>query len=129
LGTEVVEETREKGSSKNSSNSSDASETMPDEDEEEKEEIRTTRSCTNSWRQDFMDTYRHLHEHGNSAFIFVLEVALATLVYCVITKPGQSPEHQLSATGSLFALWAIPSVFVHLLSQRLERRFSRMTRN
>jgi len=77
------------------------------------------------WREEFVETYRHLREHGNSAFIFVLELALAALTYCVITKPGQSPTHQLGAIGLLFGIWAIPSVFVHLLAQHLERRFSR----
>jgi hypothetical protein len=95
------------------------------DDEEEKEEVRTRRSHTNLWRREFMDTYRHLREHGNSAFIFLLELALAALVFCVITKPEQTPEHQLGAIGFLFAIWSVPSVFVHLLAQHLERRFSR----
>jgi hypothetical protein len=77
------------------------------------------------WREEIIETYRHLREHGNSAFIFLLELTLAALTYCVITKPGQSPTHQLAAIGWLFAIWAIPSVFVHLLSQHLEHRFSR----
>lgn len=95
------------------------------EEEEDEEEVTTTRSRTNLWRREFMDTYRHLREHGNSAFIFLLEIVLAVLACCVITKPGQSPQMQLGALGFLFSLWAIPSVFVHLLAQHLERRFSR----
>jgi hypothetical protein len=78
-----------------------------------------------AWRQELVATYRHMREHGNSAFIFLLELALAALAYCVITKPGQSGVQQLGALGSLFALWAVPSVFVHLLGQFLERRFSK----
>lgn len=104
--------------------STGAAENLPDEDEEEKEEVKTTRSRSDLWRQEFMDTYRHLREHGNSAFIFLLELALAALAFCVITKPGQSPTHQLGAIGLLFAVWAAPSMFVHLLGQHLERRFS-----
>jgi len=80
---------------------------------------------TKEWRGEFMETYRHLREHGNSAFIFLLELALAALTYCVITKPGQSPTHELGVVGLLFAVWALPSIFVHLLAQQLERRFSR----
>lgn len=80
------------------------------------------------WRQDFIATYRHMREHGNSAFIFLLELALAALTYCVITKPGQSPQQQLGAIGALFAVWALPAVLVHLLGQHLERRFSRFDR-
>jgi hypothetical protein len=97
---------------------------------EEAAEITTTKNQTNLWRKEFIDTYRHLREHGNSAFIFILEIALATLTYCVIAKPEQLkpeelPSHKLGEIGVLFAIWATPSIFVHLLSQHLERRFSR----
>jgi hypothetical protein len=98
---------------------------IPAEETEEDDEEGTIVTKKNLWRQEFMDTYRHLREHGNSAFIFLLELALAALAYCVITKPGQSSTHQLGAIGLLFAVWATPSVFVHLLAQHLERRFSR----
>src|SRR6266436_5539194 len=121
-GIPAVEETEKKGSGQDQTN---GPEKPLDEDEEEKEEVTTTRSRTNLWRQEFMDTYRHLREHGNSAFIFLLEIALAALAYCVITKPGQSAAHQLAAIGWLFAIWAIPSALVHLHGQLLERRFSR----
>jgi hypothetical protein len=78
-----------------------------------------------AWRQEIIATYRHMREHGNSAFIFLLELGLAALSYCVITKAGQTPSQQLGALGALFALWAAPSMFVHLLGQHLERRFSK----
>ena len=81
-----------------------------------------------AWRREFMDTYRHMREHGNSAFIFLLEFALAGLALCVLGKPGQSPARQLSTIGMLFALWSLPAVFVHLLGQHLERRFSHYDR-
>jgi hypothetical protein len=77
------------------------------------------------WREEFVETYRHMREHGHSAYIFILEFVLATLTYCVITKPGQTATHQLGAVGLLLAVWSFPSVFVHLLAQHLERRFSR----
>ncbi|MGA9799389.1 MAG: hypothetical protein WBQ68_10290 [Terriglobales bacterium] len=115
-GLPVLEEVRETAGPTDSTPAKP--EYLPEEDEEEKEEIKTTRSRTNLWRKEFMDTYRHLREHGNSAFIFLLEVVLAALTFCVITKPGQSSEHQLAATGLLFAIWATPSVFVHLLAQQ-----------
>jgi hypothetical protein len=81
-----------------------------------------------AWRQDFMATYRHLREHANSGFIFLLELALAALVSLVIQGKNQTTEDQLSAVGALFALWAAPAVFVHLLGQHLERRFSQYDR-
>jgi hypothetical protein len=95
------------------------------EEDEEKEEVSTTVNRTNLWRKEFMDTYRHVREHGNSAFIFLLEIVLAALCYCVLTGPGQEPNRKLAEIGILFGIWALPSAFVHLLAQHLERRFSR----
>lgn len=86
----------------------------------------TTREI--AWRQDFVATYRHLREHGNSAFIFLHELLLAVLVYFVISKPHQSVAQQLGAIGGLLALWAVPAVFVHFLGQHLERRFAHFER-
>lgn len=77
------------------------------------------------WRREFIDTYRHMREHGNSAFIFVLEVTLAGLCYLLLLAyKSESASFQLSLLGILFAIWAIPAVFVHLIGQHLERRFS-----
>ena len=90
------------------------------------DEVSTTRRII--WHRDYMDSYRHLREHGNSAFIFLLELGLAALVYCVITKSGKSAQRELSDVGILFAIWAIPAVFVHLIGQHLERRFSHFDR-
>jgi hypothetical protein len=95
------------------------------EKEDEDDETRTVLSHTNSWRREFMDTYRHLREHGNSAFIFILEMGLAALVFCVLSKPNRSAGQEIGAVGVLFGIWAAPSMLVHLLAQHLERRFSR----
>lgn len=91
-------------------------------------ETQTGRTRTNRWRPEFMDTYRHMREHGNSAFIFFLELSLAALVYAVVALPGKTALFQLSAIGFLFAVWALPAVIVHLLGQHLERRFSQYER-
>jgi hypothetical protein len=78
------------------------------------------------WRPEMIDTYRHMREHGNSAFIFVLELTLAALVYCVIAGARQSSSEQLTAVAILFGIWAFPSIFVHLAGQQIERRFSQL---
>jgi hypothetical protein len=87
----------------------------------------TTRRGEAVWDKEYIETYRHLREHGNSAFIFVLELILATLIYC-ITIPSECATKQLSAIGLLFAVWALPAVSAHLMGQYLERRFSHFER-
>jgi hypothetical protein len=90
------------------------------------DEVTTTRQIV--WHQDYMDTYKHLREHGNSAFIFLLELGLAALVYCVIAKSNKTAPEQLGVIAVLLAVWALPAVLIHLIGQHLERRFSHYDR-
>jgi hypothetical protein len=120
---ETTKETRHPSSGSGAGTTS--SSLLTTEQEDEDEESKTVLSHTNLWRREFMDTYRHLREHGNSAFIFILELGLAALVFSVIAKPNQTGAAEVAAIGILFGIWAVPSVLVHLLAQHLERRFSR----
>ena len=76
-------------------------------------------------KREIIDTYRHMREHGNSAFIFVLELTLAGLCYLIlIAFSSYDAIQQLSLIGILFGVWAIPAVFIHRVGQQIERRFS-----
>jgi hypothetical protein len=78
-----------------------------------------------AWQRELIDSYRHMREHGNSAFIFVLELTLASLCYLLLVAcKDQSASYQLTALGLLFAVWALPAMFIHLVGQHIERRFS-----
>jgi hypothetical protein len=81
-----------------------------------------------TWNRDFIETYRHLREHGNSAFIFLLEIPLAALLECVIRKPCQELSREMASIAVLLVIWAAPAVFVHALGQQFERQFSRFDR-
>jgi len=66
-----------------------------------------------------------MREHGNSAFIFVLELILAAFCFCLLKAFSQeSAEFKISAIGVLLSIWALPAMFVHFLGQHIERRFS-----
>lgn len=83
-----------------------------------------TEQKTTRWQREVVDTYRHMREHGNSAFIFFLELVLASLCYLVLSVEGYSAQQQLSLIGILFAVWALPAAAIHMLGQIIERRFS-----
>lgn len=77
------------------------------------------------WRREFIDTYRHMREHGNSAFIFILELTLAGLCFLVLVAyKNEGAVYQLAAIGMLLAIWAVPAMFIHFVGQHIERRFS-----
>ncbi|MDE3186031.1 MAG: hypothetical protein KGM96_00735, partial [Acidobacteriota bacterium] len=72
--------------------------------------------------QDLVDSYRHLREHGNTALIVLLELALSPVLYLVLEDQSR-PAAQVLFVGVL-VLWVFPSVLIHGLAQHLERRFS-----
>lgn len=78
---------------------------------------------TESDAKDMVDSYRHLREHGNTALIVLLEIALAPMLYLAA---GSHDSHMRTAIflGAL-AFWVLPSVLIHGTAQHLERRFSR----
>jgi hypothetical protein len=78
---------------------------------------------TNIWRNEIVETYRHMREHGNSAFIFALEIVLAAACFSIVDSDFNTIK-KLSILGILLAIWAAPAVCIHLLGQHLERRFS-----
>lgn len=104
-------------------NTSSTTQQQPEDGEEfSPEEI--TEQKTTHWQREVVDTYRHMREHGNSAFIFFLELVLASLCYLVLSVEGYSAQQQLSLIGILFAVWALPAAAIHMLGQIIERRFS-----
>lgn len=76
------------------------------------------------WKMELVESYRHMREHGNSAFIFLLELILAAACYGVMTLPQAKAPETLSIIAALLAFWSVPAAFVHLLGQQLERRYA-----
>lgn len=75
-------------------------------------------------RVELIESYRHLREHGNSAFIFVAELLLTALLYMAVTSSLKGDYSVLATLGALLGVWAAPAVGMHLLGQHLERQFS-----
>lgn len=77
------------------------------------------------WRKELIDTYRHMREHGNSAFIFLLEMILAANCMQVLrVYDGEPATLKLAMFGLLLGVWTVPALFVHFIGQHLEHRFS-----
>jgi len=92
-------------------------ETIKDNDEDEGSsttEIRSNRD------KDIADSYRHLREHGNTAFIILLEIFLTPIVLVAISSESYAGLH----LGLLISLWILPSVFIYWFGQHLERLYS-----
>ncbi len=85
---------------------------------------QATADCRLKLVHEVTTSYRHLREHGNTAFILLLELTLAGLSSAVIASSGPSATYQLSILALLISIWILPAMYVHLLGQYLERRFS-----
>lgn len=71
---------------------------------------------------DLAESYKHLREHGNTAFIFLLELALCPIFFVALKH--QENMVDFAYVAILLVIWIIPSALVHLLGQHLERRYS-----
>lgn len=78
---------------------------------------------TKSDAKDLVDSYRHLREHGNTALIVLLEIALCPLIYLSLDNCDELTRNVTFA--SVLIIWIFPSVLIHGTAQHLERRFSR----
>lgn len=72
--------------------------------------------------KDIMDSYKHLREHGNTALIVMLEIALCPIFFILFQYPRRGLSDFLLAV--VLTLWVLPSVLIHGLAQQLEHRFS-----
>lgn len=77
---------------------------------------------TESRLADLAESYKHLREHGNTAFIFLLELALCPIVFLGLNH--QKGMVDFAYVVILVIIWIIPAALVHLLGQHLERRYS-----
>lgn len=109
---------------KKTTTTTSALEALDVDDEPEESQDKIVIEQESRWRREFVDSYRHMREHGNSGFIFVLEIFLAAACYGLVLLPGYDGTQVLSLIGALLALWSLPAAFVHLLGQHLERRYS-----
>jgi hypothetical protein len=94
-------------------------------------EIRKVGSKSRTWRyeKEVVDTYRHMREHGNSAFIFVLVLILGGFCNLLIKElPTNDPQAVFTRLALLFTIWSFPAVCVHFQAQHVERRFSKHPR-
>lgn len=98
---------------------------VKEETSESEDDEGVTTQKTQTRLTDLADSYRHLREHGNTAFIFALELALCPIFLVVIGDQGkQGPALNLGALAAVLILWVAPSALVHFLGQHLERRYS-----
>ena len=61
--------------------------------------------------KEYVESYKHLREHGNAFFILIMEMALATMLYAI-----ESPIY----SAVLVAVWVMPAFLVWFVGTYLE---------
>jgi hypothetical protein len=77
-------------------------------------------------KTDFVESYRHMREHGNAVSIVIFELLLAFILWSLkpIPQPGGSAI-PVGRVGVILAVWLAPSALVWLIGSSLERFLSR----
>lgn len=77
-------------------------------------------------RPDFVESYRHMREHGNAVSIVVFELLLAFILWSL--RPVGSVGGNAVLVGRavlILAVWITPAALVWLIGSSLERYLSR----
>lgn len=81
-------------------------------------ELSKARASTDPTTREYVESYRHLREHGNAFAIALLEVCLAVAIISAPTIPK---------LVVLVFLWVTPAAFVWIIGTVLESRLSNLT--
>lgn len=75
---------------------------------------------------DFVESYRHMREHGNAVSIVVFELLLAFILWSLrpVGVVGGIAE-SVGRVGLILAIWLTPAALVWLIGSSLERYLSR----
>jgi hypothetical protein len=77
-------------------------------------------------RPDFVESYRHMKEHGNAVSIVVFELLLAFIFWSLRPVGSVGGNAALvGRVGLILAVWLTPSALVWLIGSSLERYLSR----
>jgi hypothetical protein len=76
------------------------------------------------WVNEYVESYRHLREHGNAFLIILMEVILAAALYAAGgCQGGCRPPHTADTTIRFFTvavIWIVPATFSWFLGTWLE---------
>jgi len=77
-------------------------------------------------RPDFVESYRHMKEHGNAVSIVLFELLLAFIIWSLRpVGPVGGNAALVGRVGLILAVWLTPSALVWLIGSSLERYLSR----
>ncbi len=68
---------------------------------------------------EFVESYKHIREHGNSFLIVLFQFFLAYPVFMLVVLEGR-PERVISSLITLVVIWILPASFIWLFGNKLE---------
>jgi hypothetical protein len=87
--------------------------------------LATKRAETTKDQSEFVESYRHLREHGNAFFIVVLEICLGVILYQIATLLNRSTPENKAAWSALLLVailyWIAAGAVCWFLGNKLEK--------
>jgi hypothetical protein len=74
----------------------------------------------------YVESYRHLREHGNSFFIVVLQFLLATPIFIFVSKSGINSEDAIRSLCLIIFIWVLPAATIWAFGNKLENNLQAM---
>ncbi len=68
---------------------------------------------------EYLDSYRHMREHGSAYLIVVFQLVLTLPIAAVVSSPMLSMDKAFTLGGGL-AIWVAPATIAWFLANKLE---------
>ncbi len=75
---------------------------------------------------EYIESYKHIREHGNSFFIVFLEILLALPIYQFVSKSGVSHTDSVLNLTLIILFWVTPATLIWFFGNKLENNLHYM---
>jgi len=75
---------------------------------------------------EYVESYKHLREHGNSFLIVVFQLILAIPIFIFVSSPGISSERAIANLLIIILTWIIPASIIWFFGNKLENHLNSM---
>jgi hypothetical protein len=74
----------------------------------------------------YVESYKHMREHGNSFLIVIFQMLLALPLYILACAPGIAPTTTIKNLFIILLFWTVPAAFIWAFATKIENNLQKL---